>query len=87
MGKGWVWDWLVVRLSVVVMHSMCGYNGRLVWWGGYRYLGYGIRVGLLRMLGLLRYLVWSMSYALLKNLICSNLNYLGAIDTMTSKAF
>jgi len=39
MGKGWVWDWLVVRLSVVVMHSMCGYNGRLVWWGGYRYLG------------------------------------------------
>jgi len=36
---------------------------------------------------LLRYLVWSMSYVWLKNVICSNLNYLGTIDTMTSKVF
>jgi hypothetical protein len=27
MGKGWAWDWLVVRLSLVVMHLMCGYGG------------------------------------------------------------
>ena len=36
---------------------------------------------------LLRKLVWSMGYVLIKILICSNLNYLGAIDTMTSKPF
>jgi len=29
MGKGWVWDWLVVRLSAIVMHLMCGYGGGL----------------------------------------------------------
>ena len=33
--------------------------------------GLGIQRRLLKILGLLRYLVWSMSYALLKKLICS----------------
>jgi len=34
---------------------------------------------------LLKKLVNSLSYALLKNLICSNLNYLCMVGTMTSK--
>ena len=51
MGKGWVWDWLVVRLSVVVMHSMCGYNGRHIWWGGIGSLVHG---------------TWSMGYGIAK---------------------
>jgi hypothetical protein len=43
----------------------------------------GIMV-LVRMLVLLKYLVNSLSYALLKNLICSNLNYLGMVGDMIS---
>jgi hypothetical protein len=48
MGKGWAWDWLVVRLSLVVMHLMCGYGGGLGGGGvigsfGTWYFGYGSR--------------------------------------------
>ena len=40
---------------------------------------------MLMILVLLKKLVNSLSYALLKNLICSNLNYLCMVGTMTSK--
>jgi hypothetical protein len=41
--------------------------------------------GLLMELVLLKDLVWSMSYVLIKNLICSNLNYLGVWLMVISK--
>jgi hypothetical protein len=40
---------------------------------------------MLKELVLLKDLVWSMSYVLIKNLICSNLNYLGASLVIISK--
>jgi hypothetical protein len=66
-------------------------------WAWAMFMGYGtlvwnygtwVKMGeLLRDLVLLKKLVWLMGYVLIKNLICSNLNYLGVIDTMTSKVF
>ena len=42
---------------------------------------------LLRILVMLKDLVVSISYALNKNLICSNLNYLGMVLVLISKSF
>ena len=53
-------------------------------WLGYREGNSGGRRGKLMDLVLLKHLVNSLSYALLKNLICSNLNYLGMVGAMIS---
>jgi hypothetical protein len=45
---------------------------------------YGYR-DMLKELVMLMVLVWSMVYVLYKILICSKFNYLGLVDTMTSK--
>ena len=79
----WAWLWWLscnysFGMGVGYVHGIW-YYGLELWYMGYR------RGGLLRDLVLLKVLVWSMSYALLKNLICSNLNYLGVVDTMISK--
>jgi hypothetical protein len=49
--------------------------------------GYGIGVFMLKELVMLMDLVWSMSYALLKKLICSNSVLLGVSLVILSKSF
>lgn len=69
----WVWygAWLL-QLSWL---GGIGYGGLYVWIYG----------DMLKELVMLMVLVWSMVYVLYKILICSKFNYLGLVDTMTSK--
>jgi hypothetical protein len=78
-GGGKVVSGLTMHLSPRVM----GYTMYVL---AYLYGGVcgGIMV-LVRMLVLLKYLVNSVSYALLKKLICSRINYLDMGEAMTSK--